>query len=82
MYICMYIYIYIYVYIYIHIYIHIHMYIYIQGFVLEEIEALERDKDRHHDYEKRRQALLAQQLEMQVACLSSYLYVHVYMYIV
>ena len=65
-----------------YIYRYIYIYIYIQGFVLEEIEALERDKDRHHDYEKRRQALLAQQLEMQVACLSSYLYVHVYMYIV
>ena len=65
--------------IHMYIYRYIYIYIYIQGFVLEEIEALERDKDRHHDYEKRRQALLAQQLEMQVACLSSYLYVHVYM---
>ena len=71
-----------YTYMFVYIHVQIHMSIYIQGFVLEEIEALERDKDRHHDYEKRRQALLAQQLEMQVACLSSYLYVHVYMYIV
>ena len=44
--------------------------------MLDEIEALERDKDQP-DYEKRRLALQARQLEMQVARLTSYLHVHV-----